>query len=84
MNKLEDYPFLTKEKEHSKFGLRGRVYTHLLMMAKTGSFKTKQEILEILKGKSRKDLLRIRNFGHASLNELVKWVKKTIEDENQL
>lgn len=81
--KREDFPFLDNIKRNT-FGLSGRVYNVLRYAAGksfTKEFKSKDEILQFLKGKDYDYFRTMRNFGKKSFKELVEWVKKEIKNE---
>lgn len=81
-NKIEDFPFLMKEPEGNiVFGLSKRTYNILRELAGfawTQHFKSKDEILNVLKGKTRADLYKTRKVGKRTMEELIKWVEKCL------
>lgn len=81
--KKEDFPFLNSERRVT-YGLSVRVYNALRCAAGkdfTKEFKSKDEILQFLKGKDYDYFRTMRNFGRKSLRELVEWVKNEIKNE---
>jgi len=82
-NKKEDYPFLANEPSGNiVFGLSKRTYNILRVMAGftfQQHFKSKEEILNVLKGKTRADLYKTRTVGKRTLEELIKWTEKCLK-----
>jgi hypothetical protein len=77
----EDFPFLDDLKRRNIFGLKFHVYNLLLRMNNDNWFKTKDELLEFLKGKSSVDFLSQRGFGRRSLLQLREWVEKNLDSQ---
>lgn len=75
----KDFPFL--ENHLNLCGLSVRVYSGLCGAAKIDRFESKDQILQFLKGKSIRDLFRMRNIGIQSLEEIRKWTIKEIGNE---
>jgi len=83
VNNRNDFPFLADQtKGNIVFNLSRRTYNILRVMANMTyqqDFNNKQEILDLLKGKSRKELFAIRTIGENTFKELKQWVEKELE-----
>ena len=77
--KVEDFPFMCDVKKNN-LGLSQRIYSALVVMNESKSFKSKDEIFRVLYGKTERDLLTRRNFGRKSLKELKQWMEKHLKD----
>lgn len=68
-------------KRRNIFGLKFHVYNLLRQMNNNNWFKTKDELLEFLKGKNSVDFLSQRGFGRRSLLQLREWVEKNLDSQ---